>query len=123
MELAYKELTEKIIGSAIEVHKQLGPGFVESIYENALVTELRRRGIKVSQQVELPVKYKGTEVGHHRLDLLVEDTIVVELKAVKDLEDIFFAIVKSYLKALGKHHGLIINFAKTKLEAKRVIFE
>jgi GxxExxY protein len=73
--------------------------------------------------MDLPVKYRGEEVGRHRLDLLVEDTIVVELKAVKDLEDIHFAIVKSYLKALGKNHGLILNFAKIKLESKRVIFE
>lgn len=123
MELPYKELTEKIIGAAIEVHKELGPGFIESIYENALVIELRQRRLKVSQQVELPVKYKGTEVGLHRLDLLIEDTIIVELKAVKDIEDIHFAIVKSYLKALGKNHGLIINFAKLKVEAKRVIYE
>lgn len=123
MELPYKELTEKIIGAAIEVHKELGPGFIESIYENALVRELRQRGLKVSQQLELSVKYKGGEVGQHRLDLLVEDTIIVELKAVKDIEDIYFAVVKSYLKALGKNHGLIINFAKTKLEAKRVIYE
>ena len=122
MELPYKELTEKIIGAAIEVHKELGPGFIESIYENSLVVELRRRGLKVTQQVELPVKYKGTEVGLHRLDLLIEDTIIVELKAVKDIEDIHFAIVKSYLKALGKNHGLIINFAKLTVEAKRVIY-
>ncbi|MFH0888729.1 MAG: GxxExxY protein [Planctomycetota bacterium] len=123
MELPYKELTEKIIGSAIEVHKQLGPGFIESIYENALVIELQHRGLKVSQQVGLAVKYKGTDVGQHRLDLLVENTIIVELKVVKMIEDIHFAIVKSYLKALGKNHGLIINFAKIKLETKRVIYE
>ena len=123
MELPYKELTEKIIGAAIEVHRQLGPGFIESIYENALVVELRHRGLKVSQQLEVIVKYKEIEVGQHRLDLLVEDSIVVELKVVKQIEDIHFAIVKSYLKALGKNHGLILNFAKIKLEAKRVIYE
>lgn len=71
MELPHNELTEKIIGAAIEVHKELGPGFIESIYENALVVELRQRGLKVSQQMKLPVKYKGTEVGQHRLDLLI----------------------------------------------------
>jgi GxxExxY protein len=69
------------------------------------------------------VKYKGTEVGKHRLDLLVEDTIVVELKVVKNIENIHFAIVKSYLKAFGKNHGLILNFAGIKLEAKRVIYK
>ena len=123
MELPYKELTGKIIGAAIEVHRQLGPGFIESIYENALVIELRRKGLKVSQQIGIAVKYTGIEVGQHRLDLLVENSIVVELKAVKDIEDIHFAVVKSYLKALGKNHGLILNFAKIKLEAKRVIYE
>jgi len=122
-ELPYKQLTEKIIGAAIEVHRQLGPGFIESIYENALVIELRRRELKVTQQLEIVVKYTGIEVGQHRLDLLVEDVIVVELKVVKNIEDIHFAIVKSYLKALGKNHGLILNFAKIKLEAKRVIYE
>jgi len=123
MQLPYRELTEKIIGAAIEVHRQLGPGFIESIYENALVVELRHGGLKVSQQLEVIVKYKEIEVGQHRLDLLVEDSIVVELKVVKQIEDIHFAIVKSYLKALGKNHGLILNFAKIKLEAKRVIYE
>jgi len=123
MQLPCRELTEKIIGAAIEVHRQLGPGFIESIYENALVVELRHGGLKVSQQLEVIVKYKEIEVGQHRLDLLVEDSIVVELKVVKQIEDIHFAIVKSYLKALGKNHGLILNFAKIKLEAKRVIYE
>ena len=123
MGLPYKELTEKIIGAAIDVHRELGPGFIESIYENALVVELRRRGLKVSQQLGIAVKYRGVEVGQHRLDILVEDCIIVELKAVKHIEDIYFAIVKSYLKALGKAHGLILNFSKIKLEAKRVIYE
>lgn len=90
-------------------------------YENALVIELRKRGLKVEQQVEVAIIYDEVEVGKHRLDLLVEDTIVVELKAIKDLEDIHFAIVKSYLKATGKEHGLLLNFAKVTLEVKRVI--
>jgi len=123
VELPHKKLTEEIIGAAIEVHRHLGPGFIESIYENALVIELRRRGLKVSQQLEISVRYTGIEVGQHRLDLLVENFIVVELKVVKYIEDIHFAIVKSYLKALGKNHGLILNFAKIKLEARRVIYE
>jgi GxxExxY protein len=69
------------------------------------------------------VEYNGVEVGRHRLDLLVEDTIVVELKSIKNLEDIHFAIVKSYLKSVGKKHGLLLNFAKVTLEAKRVIYD
>ena len=121
MTLEHEELTEKIIGAAIEVHRRLGPGFVESVYENALVIELRKRGLKVEQQREVVISYDGEEVGRHRLDLFVEDTFVVELKTVKNLEDIHFAIVKSYLRAVGKEHGLLLNFAKVTLEARRVI--
>jgi len=121
MALEHEELTGKIIAAAIEVHRRLGPGFIESIYENALVIELRKRGLKVEQQIEIVVEYENVEVGRHRLDLFVEDTIVVELKAIKELDDIHFAIVRSYLKAMNREHGLLLNFAKTKLEVKRVI--
>jgi len=119
--LEHEDLTDKIIGCAIEVHKKLGPGFLESIYENAFIIELQKQNLKVERQREVTVKYDSVEVGKHRLDLIVDDTIVVELKAVKNVEDIHFAIVKSYLKALGKEHGLIINFSKKVLEVKRVI--
>lgn len=121
MALQYGDLSGKIIAAAIAVHRRLGPGFLESIYENALIIELCASGLKVESQVEIPVQYGGKEIGKHRLDLLVEDTIIVELKTVKDLEDIHFAIVRSYLKAAGKQHGLLLNFAKTTLEVKRVI--
>ena len=119
--LEHGELTDKIIAAAIEVHRRLGPGFIESIYENALVHELSKHGLTVQQQSELPVEYDGLEVGKHRLDLFVEQTIVVELKAIKDLEDIHFAIVRSYLRAAGVKHGLLLNFAKTTLEVRRVM--
>ena len=119
--LEHEKLTEQIIGCAIEVHKRLGPGFLESIYENAFVIELGKRNLQVEQQREVIVKYDGFEVGKHRLDLIVGGTIVVELKAAKNIQDIHFAIVKSYLKALGKEHGLLINFSKPVLEVKRVI--
>jgi len=120
-ELEHEQLTDKIIGCAIEVHKRLGPGFLESIYENALIIELQRKELHIEQQREVIIKYDSVEVGRHRLDLIVDNTIVVELKAVKNIEDIHFAIVKSYLKALGKEHGLLINFFKPVLEVKRVI--
>ena len=123
MELEHKELTDKIIGAAIQVHKQLGPGFIEFIYEKALMIELRKCDLQVKAQKEVIVKYDGIEVGRHRLDIFVEETIVIELKAIKDLEDIHFAIVKSYLKSVGKRHGLLLNFAKVKLEVKRVIYD
>ncbi len=119
--LEYEDLTEKIIGCAIEVHKKLGPGFLESIYENAFIIELQKQHLQVERQREAIIKYDGIQVGRHRLDLIIDDTIVVELKAVKNVEDIHFAIVKSYLKALGKEHGLIINFSRKVLEVKRVI--
>ena len=119
--LAHEELTGKIIAAAIQVHRTLGPGFIESVYEEAVVLELRRRGLSVQQQVEIHVLYEGVRVGRHILDLIIGDTIVVELKAVKDLDAVHFAVVRSYLRASGKQHGLLLNFAKTKLEIKRVI--
>jgi len=123
MELEHKELTEKIIGAAIQVHQQLGPGFIESIYEKALMIELDKRGLQVKEQQEVVIKYDDIEVGRHRLDLFVENFIVIELKAIKDLEDIHFAIVRSYLKSVDKKHGLLLNFSKVKLEIKRVIYD
>ena len=120
-ELEHERLTDKIIGSAIEVHKKLGPGFLESIYENALIIELQKQNFKIGRQREVVINYEGVEVGRHRLDLIVDDTIIVELKAVKNIEDVHFAIVRSYLKALGKEHGLIINISKKVIEVKRVI--
>jgi len=121
MQLAHAELTGGVIGAAIEVHKALGPGFLESIYENALAIELRARGIRFERQLAVPILYRGSEVGRHRLDLLVADLIVVELKAVKALEDVHFAVVRSYLRATGLEHGLILSFGKPILESKRVI--
>jgi GxxExxY protein len=120
-ELEHEQLTDKIIGCAIEVHKKLGPGFLESIYENAFVIELQKQNLKIERQREVVINYDGVEIGRHRLDLIVDDTIIVELKAVKNIEDVHFAIVKSYLKALGKEHGLIINFSQKVIEVKRVI--
>jgi len=121
--LEHEDLTDKIIGCAIEVHKKLGPGFLESIYENAFIIELQRKGLPFERQKEVAIQYDGVEVGKHRLDLTVADTIVVELKAIRNIEDIHFVIVRSYLKALGKEHGLLINFSRKVLEVKRVIFK
>ena len=100
--------------------KELGPGFLESLYENALCVELRRRHIPLARQVSIPVLYRGVEIGLHRLDLLVSDEIVLELKAVRRLDAIHFVTLRSYLQALGKEHGLLLNFANTTLEVKRV---
>jgi GxxExxY protein len=121
MSLEHEALTDQIIGAAIEVHRRLGPGFLESIYEKALVIELGKRGLVVDRQKLLIIEYDGIEVGRHKLDLYVESTIIVELKAIKNIEDIHFATVRSYLRAAGHKHALILNFAKTTLEIKRVI--
>jgi GxxExxY protein len=121
MALEHEALTERIIGAAIEVHRRLGPGFLESVYEKALIIELKKRGLALRDQMVVIVEYDGEEVGRHRLDLFVEDTIVVDLKTIKNLEPIHFAVVRSQLKAVGRQHGLLLNFAKTTLEPKRVI--
>ena len=124
MALELEELTGKIIGAAIEVHRQLGPGFIESIYENALVHELRKRGLKAEQQLEIPIIYdRHVEVGKHRLDLFVEREVVVDLKTVTGFADIHFSVVRSQLHAVKRKHGLLLNLAKVKLDVKRVICE
>jgi GxxExxY protein len=119
--LEHEELTGEILAAAVAVHRALGPGFIEAIYERALVVELRKRGLKVLQQVEIEVTYEGVVVGTHKLDLIVEDTIILELKAIKAFEDIHFAVLRSYLRAFGKEHGLLLNFGRPRLQAKRVI--
>lgn len=121
MALEHEELTGAIIGAAIAVHRELGPGFVESIYESALVIELEARSIPHTRQFVVPVTYRGVVVGTHRLDLLVDDTIVVELKAIREIADAHFAVVRSHLRASGCRHGLILNFAKPTIEVRRVV--
>lgn len=120
MALEFEGLTEQIIGAAIEVHRRLGPGFLESIYENALVVELRKRDLHVQQQVPVLIRYDDVVVGEHRVDLLVGRKILIENKTVKGFDDIHFVIARSYLRALGLRHGLLLNFARTTLQVKRV---
>lgn len=120
MALELEEVTGAIIGAAIEVHRSLGPGFVESVYESALVIELRERSIPFERQLPVSVLYRGHVVGLHRLDLFVADQIVVELKAIREITDTHFAVVRSYLRAVDRQHGLILNFAKPTLETRRV---
>jgi GxxExxY protein len=105
------KLTEKIIGSAIEVHKHWGPGLLENIYEKSLCRELRLRKIEFKSQVDLPLVYKGEEVGESlRLDIIVENRVVVELKAVKAIEPIHEAQLLTYMKITGNKVGLLVNF-------------
>ena len=109
-------LTEKVIGCAISVHKELGPGLLESSYEHCLNYELNTQGIAVQRQVTLPVKYKSITVdAGYRLDLLVEDNLIVELKAVDKLSNIHLAQMMTYLKLTGIKTGLIVNFNVIKL--------
>lgn len=104
-------LSYKIIGSAIEVHKNLGPGLLESVYQTCLVNELEMRGLKVQSQISIPILYKGKDLGGNlKLDLLVEDLIIVELKAVEEMIPLYQAQLLSYLKLTGKPKGLLINF-------------
>jgi len=104
------QLTEKIIGCAIEVHRQLGPGLLESLYESALCIELEQAGLKYSRQVTIPVVYKNHPIGEHRIDLLVEDLVILEIKSVERHDPVFEAQVLTYLKITGKKIGLLINF-------------
>ena len=119
-ELGNKELSGKVIEAAIAVHQALGPGFIEAVYEKALRVELAARGIQFEQQKTIRVLHRGVEVGEHRLDLLVDDCLLVELKAVKEIEDIFFTIGRSQMKAAGIRDGIILNFATMPLTIKRI---
>ena len=108
-------LTEKIIGAAIEVHRHLGPGLLESIYEEALAVEMGLRGIAFRRQVEVDVIYKGHVIKGQRIDLLIEGQVIVELKAVARLPEIATAQVLSYLKATRLKRALLINFGRSRL--------
>ena len=119
-ELGNKELSGRVIEVAIAVHQALGPGFVESVYEKALCVELSARGIGFEQQKSVKVLHRGIEVGEHRLDLLVESCLLVELKAVREIEDIFYVIGRSQMKAAGIRDGIILNFASMPLTVKRI---
>jgi GxxExxY protein len=114
----------RVVGAALEVHRTLGPGYLESIYEQALCAELLQRAIPFRRQVPVAVHYKGTVVGRNQLDLLVCDRLIVELKAVEALAPIHTAQMRSYLKATGLMLGLLINFNMPLLQqgVRRIIF-
>ena len=120
IELGNTDLTGRVIAAAIRVHKELGPGFLEILYEEALAVELASSDIFFERQKPIPVLYRGRVIGEHRLDLLVAGKVVIELKAISALDDIHFAIVRSYLKATSLDDGLLLNFATAKLTIKRV---
>jgi GxxExxY protein len=116
-------LTEQVIGCAIEVHRHLGPGLLESTYEEAMCIELAERGLRFVRQLPVPIHYKGHLLGDYRLDLLIEDTAVVEIKSVERYDPVFQAQLLTYLRATNKRVGLLINFNSRLLHdgVKRVV--
>lgn len=114
------ELTGKIIGCAMEVHRFFGNGFQEVIYQRALAIEMNTNGLTFSMEHEMDIYYKGERIGLRRVDFFVEDKIMVELKAVVQLEDVHLAQAINYLEAYGLDIGLLINFGNTSLQCKRV---
>ena len=116
----YSALTEKIIGCGIEVHKILGNGFQEVIYQRALEMEMNLQGLKFSREFEMPIFYKNNRIGTRRVDFLVENVISVEIKAVIQLEDVHLAQAINYLEAYNLEIGLLINFGSKSLTFKRL---
>jgi GxxExxY protein len=115
-----RDLTDRVIACGLRVHSALGPGFLESIYEEALAVEFTAEGIAYERQKPISIVYRDTHVGQHRLDFLIEGRVVLENKAIVDIENVHFAIVRSYLKAAGLKTGLLFNFATARLTVKRV---
>jgi GxxExxY protein len=118
--MKHEELTQKIIACVAEVHQTLGPGFLESVYRNALVLRLRKAEIQVEPEKEVLVRYLGQEVGRHRLDLVVEGEVVLELKAVAELAAVHYEQLRSYLRASELEVGLLVNFGRERWDVRRV---
>lgn len=117
----HSELTGKIIGAAMEVHKYLGNGLQEVIYQRALSIELNMQQLTHVREMEMALSYKGHPIGTRRVDFFVEEKIMVEIKAIKELEDVHLAQAINYLEAYGLDIGLLINFGNTSLQFKRVM--
>jgi GxxExxY protein len=117
----HEELTGQVIAAAYEVHRTLGHGFLEKVYENALVIELQRRGLRATQQAEIAVAYKGEPVGTYYADVLVDDVVICEVKAVEAINSAHQAQLLNYLKATRIKVGLIINFGR-RVSVKRMVF-
>ena len=120
-EYKYSDITSKIIGCAMEVHATLGNGFQEVIYQRCLAIEMENQGLKFVRELEIPIYYAEREVGTRRVDFLVEDKVMVELKAINQLDNIQFAQGINYLEAYNLEIGLLINFGSTSLDFKRLI--
>ncbi|TLD40151.1 MAG: NADH:ubiquinone oxidoreductase subunit 5 (chain L)/Multisubunit Na+/H+ antiporter, MnhA subunit [Candidatus Jettenia ecosi] len=122
MELLEKDLTEKILSACFEVSNELGAGFLESVYKKALLIALSEQGVKAKEQIPLKVSFRNNIVGEFFADILVEDRIIIELKAVKSICQEHEAQVINYLKAARVKVGLLVNFGKPKLEWKRFVY-
>jgi GxxExxY protein len=118
----HSDITEQIIGAAFEVHRVLGYGFLERVYQRALQQELRLRGIEVELERDITVRYKDCEVGFYRADLFVQNSVIVELKVAKTYNSDDEPQLLNELKATGLKVGLLINFGRTKVEFKRLVF-
>jgi len=116
----FKEITEKIIGSSMRVHAALGNGFQEVIYQRALEIEMQETGLRFVRELNMPVYFKGRSIGERRVDFFVEEKIMVELKAIIQLENVHLAQAKNYLEAYNMQVGLLINFGSTSLQFKRI---
>jgi GxxExxY protein len=117
----HSELTGKIIGCAMEVHRALGNGFQEVIYQRALEIEMTQQGLNFSREHEMDIYYKGIKIGNRRVDFFVEEKVMVEIKAVIQLEDVHLAQAINYLEAYGLEVGLLLNFGSRSLQFKRVM--
>ncbi|RME90009.1 MAG: GxxExxY protein [Anaerolineae bacterium] len=120
-DLLYPDLSYQIMQVMFEVHNQLGPGFPEGIYERAAVLEFKARRIPIEEQKTIQVMYKGQVVGTYRIDLIVDGKIILELKAVSALNDLFKQQVLAYLKATGLRLGILVNFGASRVEAVRIV--
>ncbi|MCI0612024.1 GxxExxY protein [bacterium] len=120
MQYQRDKLAETIIASIIKVHQILGPGFKESIYRNSLLIELRKNDLATQTEKEIVIFYEGQEVGRHRLDIVVQNKIIIELKTVEDLSKAHYAQVRSYLKATRLSVGILVNFAAEKADFRRI---
>jgi GxxExxY protein len=120
-EIVLKELSYAIVGAAMEVHRILGPGFLEAVYEEALAHELDLRDIPFQKQQRLPVHYKGRAVGDYVADLVVDDRIILELKAVSKLTPVHEAQAHNYLAATGLRLAILLNFGAASLQQKRIV--
>jgi len=119
-EMKYKEITHKIIGAAMQVHSTLGNGFQEVIYQRALAIEMEKQGLGFQREMEMQIYYDDIQIGTRRVDFFVEETIMVELKALIKLEEVHLAQAMNYCQAYGLPIGLLINFGAKSLEFKRV---